>query len=218
MRSAQAPSCAPFVSRPTASSGPTNDSGPRHGRGHGRGHRGDGGASATVQAVLRADGTCAAPLGPARTIATFADTTTSDYSDAVAAGTYCYSIEATDATSTAESPGLTVEVDALAAVPIPSAVPIAVVAPVGGGAAIGPAVLGAATTVQLARAPASATLFSVSVPRAKAGTTRVPVTVRWVIPGAADLERVDVVMNARRPPRDRPTGRWSIAVAAPLPS
>jgi hypothetical protein len=181
--------------------GPAGDGGPRHGHGHG----GDGGVSATVQAVLRADGTCAAPLGPARSIATFADTTTSDYSDAVADGTYCYSIEVTDATSTAESPGLTVFVDALAAVPTPPAAPIAVVAPVAGGAAIGPPAVGAVSADQ--PAPAAATRFSVSVPRAKAGTTRVPVTVRWVAPDVANLVNVEVVMNATRPPRDATDGK-----------
>ena len=82
-----------------------------HGHGHGHGHSGDGGAPASAQAVLRADGPCASPAGPARAIAAFADTTTSDFSDAVADGTYCYSIEVTDADSTADSPGLTVVVD-----------------------------------------------------------------------------------------------------------
>ena len=192
-----APSASPVVIHWTPA--PASDGGPRHGHGHG--HGGDG-TSATVQAVLRADGTCAAPLGPARSIATFADATTSDYSDAVADGTYCYSIEVTDATSTADSPGLTVVVDTLAVVPIPPPAPIVVVAPVGGGAAIGPASVAIAEQSALA-AP---TRFSISVPRAKPGALRVPVTVRWVNPDAADLARVALVMNARRPPRDATDG------------
>jgi hypothetical protein len=170
------------------------------GHGHGHGHAGGGGAPASVQAVLRAEGPCASPAGPARAIAAFADTTTSDFSDAVADGTYCYSIEVTDAASTADSPGLTVVVDTLPATAVPPGPPIA---PIGGGMAIQPTSIAATTDLS---APDAPTRLSVSVPRSKPGAARVRVTVRWANPVAADLARVDVVMNSRRSPRDATDG------------
>jgi hypothetical protein len=178
-----------------------SDGTPIHGHGHGPGHGGDGGAPAPVQAVLRADGPCASTAGPARAIATFADTTTSDFSDAVADGTYCYSIEVTDATSTAESPGLTVVVDTLSTIAVVPGPPLA---PIGGGAVTVPTSVGVAVADLLA--PAAPTRISVTLPRTKSGATRVPVTVRWANPVAADLARVSVVMNSRRPPRDGTDG------------
>ncbi|MDP9259887.1 MAG: hypothetical protein M3Q31_25510 [Actinomycetota bacterium] len=180
----------------------TASGGEGHGHGHGHGHGGDGGTLASVQAVLRADGPCASPAGPASAIATFADTTTSDFTDAVADGTYCYSIEVTDAASTADSPGLTVIVDTLAPIAV---APSPTIAPIGGGMVMAPTSVGLAAAADLL-APTPPTRLSVSLPRSKPGVTRVPVTVRWANPLAADLARVDVVMNSRRPPRDATDG------------
>ena len=170
------------------------------GHGHGHGHSGDGGASASVQSVLRAPGPCASPAGPALAIATFADTTTSDFSDAAADGTYCYSIDVTDGTSTADSPGLTVVVDTLPAVAVAPSPPIA---PIGGGIVIQPTSVAAGADLSV---PAAPTRLSVSVPRSRPGGARVHVTVRWANPVAADLAHVDVVLNSRRPPRDATDG------------
>jgi hypothetical protein len=182
----------------TASGG--GDGGHGHGHGHGHGQGGDGGAPASVQAVLRAAGPCALPATPARAIATFADTTTSDFSDAVADGTYCYSIEVTDAVSTADSPGLTVVVDTVLATAEAPGPPIA---PLSGGMVIQPTSVAAAADLS---APAAPTRLTVSVPRSRPGAARVHVKVRWANPVAADLARVDVVMNSRRPPRDATDG------------
>ncbi|MDP9259165.1 MAG: hypothetical protein M3Q31_21815 [Actinomycetota bacterium] len=184
----------------TASGGGDGGHGHGHGHGHGPGHSGDSGAPASVQAVLRAEGPCASPATPARAIATFADTTTSDFSDAVADGTYCYSIEVTDATSPADSPGLTVVVDTLPATAVAPGPPIT---PIGGGMVIQPTSVAAAADLS---APAAPTRLSVSVPRSRPGAARLHVTVRWANPVAADLARVDVVMNSRRPPRDATNG------------
>jgi hypothetical protein len=60
-------------------------------------------------------------------IATFTDPATSDFSDPVTDGTYCYSIEAADDSTAAVSPGLTVVVGAqgVAVAEIGSAAPSA---------------------------------------------------------------------------------------------
>jgi hypothetical protein len=171
-----------------------------HGNGNGHGH-GHSAASASIQAVLRADGPCAAPVGVATAVATFADTTTSDFSEAVADGTYCYSIAVTDAESTASSPGLTVVVDALPAIPV-------AVAPADGGAVIQTASVSTAGVATPAVPPPlpPPTRLSIALRRMKLGTGRVAVTVRWTNPVAPDLAHVDVVMNSQRPPRDPSDG------------
>lgn len=173
--------------------------GKENGKGHGGGHNA---APASIEAVLRADGPCASPLGSAAVVATFADPSASDFSEAVADGTYCYSIEVTDADSTADSPGLTVVVDtALAEIP-------AAVAPPDIGSVIEPASApaAAAPTPVVPTGLAAPTRLSVAVHRSKPGAGRVVVTVRWENPVAQGLERVDLVVNAKRPPRDPSDG------------
>jgi hypothetical protein len=192
------PSASPVIIHWTPAT--ASDGGRGHGHGHGHGQGGDGGAPASVQAVLRADGPCASPAGPARAIAAFADTTTSDFSDAVADGTYCYSIEVSDAASTADSPGLTVVVATLPAIAVAPGPPIA---PIGGGMVIQPTSVVAAADLS---APGAPTRLSVSVPRSRPVAAPVHVTVRWANPVAADLARVDVVVNSRRWPRDATDG------------
>ena len=172
-----------------------------HGHGHGHGDRDGGhdgdGAAGSVQAVLRADGPCASPSSPARVVAIFADSTTSDFSDPVPSGTYCYSIAVSDAASTAYSPGLTVVVGALAAIaPGPSAGPIG---------SAGVATASVAATADL-RGPVAARQMTIGRPRVRVGASGVHVMVRWTDPIASGLERVDVVMNSRRPPRDATDG------------
>jgi hypothetical protein len=191
------PSASPVTIHWTpAATGGNNGGGRGNGQGHGHGHGGDGGAG-SVQAVLRADGPCASPSSPARVLAIFADNTTSDFSDAVPSGTYCYSIEVTDAASTADSPGLTVVVGDLTAVaPGPSPGPIA-------SAGVEPASV--AATADL-RGPVAARQMTIGRPRVRVGASGVHVTVRWTDPIASGLERVDVVMNSRRPPRDATDG------------
>jgi hypothetical protein len=49
--------------------------------------------------------------------------------------------------------------------------------------------------------PGAPTKLSVLLPRAKAGAGKVRVTLRWVKPAAADLDRVVVVLNLKRAPR-----------------
>lgn len=190
-----APSASPVTIKWTPA--PASDGGDGE-HGHGHGHGGDRRAPAPVEAVLRADGPCASPAGPASAIATFADATTSDFSDAAPDGTYCYSIEVTDATSTADSPGLTVVVDTVVALASPPAAPIA------GGVVVTPTGAGVAVADRLA--PAAPTRLTVSLPRSRPGTARVPVTVSWANPVAADLARIEVVVNAKRPPRDASDG------------
>jgi hypothetical protein len=163
------------------------------GHGHGHGHGGDG-AAGSIQAVLRADGPCASPVGPARVVAIFADSTTSDFSDAVPDGTYCYSIAVADAASAAASPGLTVVVAALSAIAAsPSTGPV-------GGAGTAPA------SVAAPRAQVTARHMAIGRPRVRVGARGVHVTVQWTDPIASGLERVDIVMNSRRPPRDATDG------------
>ena len=173
-----------------------NGEGRGNGHGHGHGHDGDG-AAGCVQAVLRADGPCAVPSGPARVVAIFADGTASDFSGAVPDGTYCYSIEVSDAASTADSPGLTVVVGEPPAIVLdPSTGPI-------GGAGVEPASVAATADP---RGPVAARQMSIGRPRVRVGATGVHVTVRWTDPIASGVERVEVVMNSRRPPRDSTDG------------
>ena len=167
-----------------------------HGHGHGHGHDGDG-AAGSVQAVLRADGPCASPSGPARVVALFPDSTTSDFSDAVPDGTYCYSIEVADAASTADSPGLTVVVGEPPA--IASGLSTAAI----GGAGSAPASVPATADLP---APVAARHMTISRPRVRIGARGVRVMVRWTDPIASGLARVNVVMNSRRPPRDATDG------------
>jgi hypothetical protein len=170
----------------------------RHGHGDGEGHghgddegeRGDGGTLA-LQAVVRAPGPCDAPAGVGRLVATFADATTSDFSDPVADGTYCYYVAVSDGSAVAISPGLTVIVNTQAPARVAAS---AVSAPPS-------AVAGPADKV----APPPPAALSVSFARKVA--MRVPVTVRWTNPAAADLDRVELVINRKHAPRNVLDGR-----------
>ena len=165
-----------------------------HGNGHGKGNdKGDGGA-ATLLSVVRADGPCGTATG-ARTIATFTDPATADFSDPVTDGTYCYAIRATDDSTAAVSPGLTVVVgtQAIAATALVSAAPAAAVSPV---------------STSIARdtaAPPSPAKLGISFARRIAA--RVPVTVRWKNPAVPDLDRVELVLNGKHPPKSLSDGR-----------
>jgi hypothetical protein len=55
-------------------------------------------------------------------------------------------------------------------------------------------------------APKAPTKVTYSVPRAKARTGKVAVTLRWVNPAASDLGSVVVVLNLKRPPRSGTDG------------
>jgi hypothetical protein len=171
----------------------------RH-RGHGHGHRAAD-ASAVVQWVLRSPGPCDAPLGSAAIAATFADTTTTTFSDAVGPGTYCYAIAAQDAAGVGVSPGLTVVV--ATPVPVPVAVPVADPDPIAVPVAI-PLVV--APPVVEGFAPPAPTGLVVSVSRPRAAASALTVSVRWANPAIVDLARVELVANARRAPRSAQDG------------
>jgi len=158
-----------------------------HGNGHGHHHGG------IAQLVVRAPGACPMAFGTARVVASYQDGAEHDFSDAVADGTYCYSVITADGESFAGSPPLTVVVDAAAVQPVPAPAPapaVPVVAP-----APPPADMVAPT------APAGMKLI---ISRARAGSARVPVTVRWSLP--ADADHVEVVLNARHAPTTRIDG------------
>ena len=153
-------------------------------------HAGEGdGDGVWIQSVIRAPGACGAPAGNASVIASFADATTSDFSDPVADGTYCYWIEVTGAATVTASEGLTVVVAAgansaaagLAAGTSSGAVPVDTVPPPGPGK------------------------LRFSFPKSTA--TRVPVTVRWRNPAAGDLDRLELLMNRKHAPRGPGDGR-----------
>ena len=179
-----------------------------HGQGKGHGHgqgddegngegngNGDGkGGTTSLQSVLRAEGPCGTTAG-ARTIATFTDPATSSFMDPVADGIYCYSIEATDESTAAVSPGLTVVVgtQAVAATAIESAAPSAAVP------------LISASDARDTAAPPSPAKLGVSFARRVAA--RVPVTVRWKNPAVPDLDRVELVLNGKHPPQGPFDGR-----------
>ena len=57
-------------------------------------------------------------------------------------------------------------------------------------------------------APGAPVKLAVTLPRVRNGSAPVAVTLRWVNPKAADLDRVVVILNARRPPRS--TGDGSV--------
>jgi hypothetical protein len=113
---------------------------------------------------------------------------TSDFSDPVGDGTYCYSIEVSDGSTVVDSPGLTVVVDG----GTPAAAPAAAIAVSSAGAAD-------------SLAPPSPAKLSVSFARRVAA--RVPVTVQWSNPPASDLDRVELLLNARHAPRNLLDGR-----------
>jgi hypothetical protein len=170
-----------------------------HGDGQGKGHGGAGdgsgaGGQRLVQFVTRAAGACDALAGKARVIASFADATTGDFSDAVGDGTYCYWIAVTDGSALAVSHGLTVVVATGA---------VAVVAK--GSPAVPAAVTPSSGAVAVDKVPPpSPGTISFSLARRRAG--RIPVTVRWTNPAVADLDHVELLINRNRAPRSRLDG------------
>jgi hypothetical protein len=166
-----------------------------HGHGHGHGHRHDGEADSdknAVQLVLRGEGPCGSGVG--RAIASFTDPAISDFTDPAPDGTYCYSIAVRDDSTTAVSPGLTVVVSTrvVAAVPTASASP-----------SPGP-IAASSPAAQDTVAPAAPGKISFSFARGAAA--RVRVTLRWANPDAADLDRVELVLNRKHPPRTHSDG------------
>ena len=189
---------------PGHGSGDSDDDSSGHGNGDGNGHgNGDGngnghGGTASLLSVLRAEGPCGTAAG-ARAIATFTDPAISNFSDAVSDGTYCYSIRASDDSTTAVSPGLTVVVgtQGVAATAIGSAAPLAAPSP-----AVPP--VGTSNARDTAAPPSPAKL---GVSFARRVAARVPVTVRWKNPAVPDLDRVELVMNGKHPPHGLLDGR-----------
>jgi hypothetical protein len=166
-----------------------------NGHGNGKGDRNGDGGTASLLSVLRADGPCGSAAG-ARTIATFTDPATSNFSDPVTDGTYCYSIKATDDSTTAVSPGLTVVVGTRA---VAATTAVGSIAP---SAAVPP--VGTSDARDTAAPPSPAKL---GVRFARRAAARVPVTVRWTNPAVPDLDRVELVLNGKRPPRSLLDGR-----------
>jgi hypothetical protein len=157
-----------------------------HGHGHGHGHGKGSGGGASLQLVLRAEGPCGTAAG-VRMIATFTDPATSDFSDPVTDGTYCYSIEAADDSTAAVSPGLTVVVGAQ-----------------------GVAVADWRAFGQYKRCQGYRCSSFPGQARHQLRATnsaRVPVTVRWKNPAVPDLARVELVMNGKHPPHGLFDGR-----------
>jgi hypothetical protein len=152
-------------------------------------------AAQSVQSVVRAPGACGAPAGSPLVIASYADTTTADFSDPVGDGTYCYWIAVATGRTVAVSLGLTVVVATAQSAGVT-------------GAAV-PAVSGAASAAVTAAAndsvaPPSPGKISLSFGRS---TGRARVTIRWTNPAVADLARVELLLNQKRPPRSRLDGR-----------
>jgi hypothetical protein len=157
--------------------------------GHGHGHDDDSdGEDGTLQLVLRADGPCGS-AGEVRTVASFTNPAITDFTDPVPDGTYCYSIAVGDDSVMAVSPGLTVVVATR-----PAAAPSSGVLAQSDPAA------------RDTSAPAAPGKLSLSLARTRAAT-RARVTLHWTNPEAADLDRVELVMNRKHPPRSRSDGR-----------
>jgi hypothetical protein len=176
--------------------------GDRHGHGGGQGHGDKGKQGATdadravlVQSVVRAPGACGALSGDAGVIASFEDSTTSDFSDPVAAGTYCYWIVVSLGSELAASPGLTVTV---ASATVAAAANGSLLASVG----VNPSA-GVAPGDKVA--PPCPGKLSVSL--ARSAGTHVAVMIRWKNPAASDLERVELLINRSHAPRSHLDGR-----------
>ncbi len=91
---------------------------------------------------------------------------------------------------------------ATARVTVSNLLPLAAAPAPAAAAPVAPAAPAAKDTV----APDAPGRLRVVLPRARPGAARVRVTLRWTAPVAPDLERVDVVLNARRAPRDARDG------------
>ena len=149
-----------------------------------------------LQTVFRAPGPCATPAAGGRAVGQFRDAKTSAFSDPAPDGTYCYYVEVRDGSNAATSPGLTVVVDARARAAGNGALATASGIPVAAPAA------GAVDKL----APGAPTRLTVSRVRATRGV-HVPLTVRWANPAAADLARVELVVNRTHSPRSPADGR-----------
>jgi len=148
----------------------------------------------SVQSVVRAPGACDALTGSPRVIASYADTTTSDLSDPVGDGTYCYWVGVATGPAVTVSAGLTVVVAQASSIrPAGGLQPVV-------SAAVSP------SAVETDRvAPPSPGKLSLSFARSPGARARV--TIRWTNPAVADLEHVELLINQKRPPRSRLDGR-----------